>query len=503
MPETPTEIPVSPTAALSASSSFRADEILRSKLSSEESRVSSVFHSLPPKIPGEKEPFKKFDEKEPSAALSPNLPQIRPPAFSPLVNLKHITPFEHNEKPLFRARQASEPPPKLDVKPTRSPSTPSPVSPPSQQKTVQKAQSVSSPTNNPFSAYSWDSWAKPVFVRGPGVLDSQTENGFASGGKMSQSSNSYPPAPPPILYYDPFLGQYVSTPGYHTVGRYSQGLGRRQRSKRHNQRHKSVGHYSTYEKTRSTSCLPTYAVESVSERQYPMTENRIGDVIQYQQATPHLMRSATPQMPVQLRQSYRNDNEMRVNKKVHMVSSGTDDTPIQLVDTLSPRRESINFNNIRSDNAELLESISPVYIPSTAEAARPDVSLVKPPDDQIRYTSDVVRSLNRQAFKMGQRQSKEGVLSPRDHYLEVVNGSARPKARENFGYSKVSLNGAEKRPGVMDLVKRYSQFEEDAYAPRARNSRPAMDNVNNMEDSVEILSDLSYNEAVGRKPYAR
>ncbi|KAL5963849.1 hypothetical protein TSMEX_008423 [Taenia solium] len=503
MSGTPTEKSLSPTVALSASSSFRADDILRSKLSTEQNTVPSVFHSLPSKVPGEKEPPKLPDEKEPPVAMSPSLPQIRPPAFCPLVNLKHITPFEHSEKPLFRARQASEPPIRLDTKAARPPSPPSPTLPSDRQKKVSNAQSASSLTYNPLSAYSWDSWAKPVFVRGPGFIDTQAENGNGSENKQSQSSNSHPPAPPPILYYDPFLGQYVSTPAYHTVGRYSQGLSRHQRSKRQHRRHKSVGHYSTYNTSRSTSCLSTYAPEMGLERQYPLIEHRVGGVVQYQQPQPPPPRAMTPQRAVQLRQNYRNEDEMRLNKKVHLVSSGTDDTPIQLVDTLSPGRQSNNYDNIKIGNAELLESISPVYIPSTMEVSRPDPVPIKSPEDQIRYTSDVVRSLNRQAFKMGQRQSKEGVLSPRDHYLEVVNGSARPKEREKFVFPKSSLNGGEKRPGVMDLVKKYSQFEEDAYAPRMRNFRPAMDTTNNDRDSVEISSDASYNEPVTRKSHAR
>lgn len=504
MSATPTEEPLSQPAALSASSSFRADDILRSKLSTEASTVPSVFHSLPPKVPGEKEPPKLPDDKELPAVMSPSLPQIRPPAFSPLVNLKHITPFEHSEKPLFRARQASEPPPRLDTKAARSPSPPSPTLRSDNQKTVPKAQSASSSTYNPFSAYSWDSWAKPVFVKGPGFIDTQGENGFGPENKQSQPSNSYPPAPPPILYYDPFLGQYVSTPGYHTVGRHSQGLCRHQRSRRQNQRHKSVGHYSTYGTSRSISCLPAYEPEMVSERQYPLNEPRIGDMVQYQRPESSLPRSMTPQRAVQLRQNYRSENEVRLNKKVHMISSGTDDTPIQLVDTMSPRRQSNNYDSLKSESAEMLESISPVYIPSTMEVSRPDSIPVKSPEDQIRYTSDVVRTLNRQAFKMGQRQSKEGVLSPRDHYLEVVNGPERPKEREKFAFPKSSLNGGEKRLGVMDLVKRYSQFEEDAHTPRTRNSKPVMDttNNNNNRDSVEISSDVSYDGAVGRKSYA-
>ncbi|EUB55291.1 hypothetical protein ECG_09229 [Echinococcus granulosus] len=494
MSGSPTETPLSAKVTLLSSSSFRADDILRSKLSTQENTVPPVFHSLPPKFPS---------DKEPPITMSPSLPQIRPPAFSPLVNIKHITPFEHNKKPLFRARQASEPPPTLDVKAARSPSPPSPVLSPSRQKPVPKAQSASSVVYNPLSSYSWDSWAKPVFVRGPGFLDTPAENGSVLENKQSQPQDPYPPAPPPILYYDPFLGQYVATPGYHTVGRYSQTLGRRQPSRRQHQQHRSVGHYSTCRTNRSTSCLSTYAPDSMSGRQYPLDEHLIGNVVPYQQAQAPIPRSATPQRTVPLRPNYRNESEMRLDKKTYLVSSGTDDIPIQLVDTLSPRKQSYNFNNIRSDNADPLESISQVYIPPTMVVSRPSTIPVKSSDDPIRYTSDVVRSLNRQTFKMGQRQSKEGALSPRDHYLEVVNGPSHPRVSEKYVFPNSSLNGGERRPGVMDLVKKYSQYEEAAYEPQMRNPRRVMDSRNNVEDFAAISSNMSYNEAMARKPYIR
>ena len=466
-------------AAAATASSFRADDILRSKLSVDENLSHPGINSPPPKI--------DF-EKETPASRPSYLPQIRPPAFSPVVNLKHITPFEHSEKPVFRSRLSSLPPPRASSKPAR-PNWSSPSAlPVNQEKIPQQSRPSKTQVYNSPNIYSWDSWERPVFSRAPGCLSLQTLDRVLMNDHQLRSPSmppSQPVMPPPMLYYDPYSGQYLPVLDYTSKRRYSQSLGRRHPSRSHShQSRKSVGMYSTYDRNRSSSSMFTYTPEPLIERHVtvtvqprPESQLQTGNSRQYLQPT--------PQTSTKLRQDYRYEDEMQMSPRRQLVSRGTDDTP---VDSFSPSIES----KINPVNGRVVEAITPVYIPPTMEVRRPENNIKSPPENTpIRYTSDVVRSLNRQAFKMGRRNSSEG---PRDHYLQVINKSTHPVASEKTALSNGKLSSCEKRPSVADLVKKFQQplqQEEEVYTPQTNYYRAPVNSQLPIGDSIEISGDVS------------
>nr|CDS26979.1 expressed protein [Hymenolepis microstoma] len=481
-----------PSTNVLSSDSFRADDILRSKLSTEESfTLPPLLQSLAPKLPPEK--------GTPTTLKSPNFPQIIPPAFSPVVSLKHITPFEHAEKPMFRTRQSSAPPPRSDSTTRRSPSPPQ-NPPPERQKMHPHSMPI------PRSTYSWDSWERPQFQRVPGCLpfsgDSLPENREMNGYQPSKNGNIEQQPSLLTLYYDFSTGQYIPGPDYRTHGRYATIGGYRHRSRRHhhnnrsveNYSNRSVGNYSTYDHARSASLMSGHTPEQV----YPAVEQGSRGVIQFQQPTmySYVVQTPTFSMPTSPRdqQMYHPMVESMhhaYSGKKHLVSSGTDDTPIQVDETIerTPRRPAkLRSISVAPVNATYVESSPPVFVPQTmvyrhiSQPPPQPLAPIKPDQEEhpIRYTSDVVRSINRQAFKIGQKGSIDGALSPRDHYLEVIsNGVSKPSMRETSECPKGRLNSeSESKPSVKDLVKKFSrQSADDVFVRNSRND------FNNKEES--------------------
>ncbi|KAM3184301.1 hypothetical protein ACTXT7_008614 [Hymenolepis weldensis] len=494
-----------PSVTVLSSDSFRADDILRSKLSTEESfPLPTLLQSLPSKLPPEKE--------TPTTLKPPNLPQILPPAFSPVVSLKHITPFEHAEKPMFRARQSSAPPPRVESKTRRSPSPASQNTPPERLKKQEEKKISNSMSQSyyPHSTYSWDSWERPQFHRVPGCLPFSDgvllENRGMNGYPPSKNGNMEQPQPPPTLYYDSNTGQYIPGPDYRTLGRYATTGNRRHRSRRHHQNHRSVGNYSTYDHTRSASLISS----RTPEPPYPVMDQGYRGHVQLQQPImyPYVIQARPPIMPTspRVQQTYQPMEEsmhQTYNDRKHLVSSGTDDSPMQVVETIggTPRRpNNIHSVNVAPVNTAYVETIPPVFIPQTvvyrniAQPPQPPAPVKLGQEEQpIRYTSDVVRSINRQAFKIGQKGVREGELSPRDHYLEVIsNGAPKPTMRERTEYPGGRLNdGGERRLSVKDLVKKFSiQSDDDVFVRNPRNdfnNKEESRNGNYVEDGVYHL----------------
>ncbi|VDO06732.1 unnamed protein product [Rodentolepis nana] len=472
-----------PSVNVLSSDSFRADDILRSKLSTDESlTLPALLQSLPPKLPPEK--------GTPTTLKSPNFPQIIPPAFSPVVSLKHITPFERAEKPMFRARRLSAPPPRLDSNARKSPSPPHNAPPERQEKPDEKKHANSmSQSYHPFSTYSWDSWERPQFQRVPGCLP------FSDGALLeNRGMNGYQPSKngdigqqrPPTLYYDYYTGQYIPGPDFQTHGRYATTGRYRRRSRKHHHNHRSVGNYSTYDHARSASLMSGHTPEQA----YPVMEQEFRGDIQLQQPLmhPHFVHTRPSIMPLsprvqQIYQPMVESMHPAYSAKKQLVSSGTDDTPMQVVETIgrTPRRPSkIRPINVAPVNTAYLESVPPIFVPQTMvyrHVSQPPSQTLAPirqvqEEQPLRYTSDVVRSINRQAFKIGQKGSRDGALSPRDHYLEVIsNGVPKPTAREIPEYPKGRLNGGDERKiSVKDLVKKFSvQSDDDVFVRNSRN----------------------------------
>ncbi|VDD82808.1 unnamed protein product [Mesocestoides corti] len=510
-------------------SNFRADELLRSKMSTDDASLLPMV-SQPRQVPQEHE--------SPGPTLQTNQPQlssqIRPPTFSPLVNLKHMTPFEHNERPQFRVRQSSAPPPRRQERESSSSPSPSPVIQSARQENIEKPRPlrVSQLFQQP-PAYSWDGWEQPAFVQVPVKYDGrprlampqipskngrsatpdgvllengrkpsyagiQSRQGAQPSANIGEESYYVPPLPPPLLYYDPYSGQYVAAPtipsGYDIVGRHAHTLNRRHRRKSHHHHkrsctpHMDIANYSTYNPTKpfSTSVPPSEA--SFDYRSTLQTQP---------QATPEMQQQKVPAV---MSQNDRFEDEIRVTQKKRLISSGTTDTPSHRVETLNSKRNSV------------LTPITPVSIPQTMfsnqNPNRLSAEILSPITDgnknQTRYTSDVVRSMNRMIFKMGRKESAEGMLSPKDSYQESLNITTRsPQA------PKVSSNGevqGARKLSVMELVKKYSQMGESGSSTGSTGRRHQLQecklpsrvpaDFSDPDDTAEILGDVSYTDDI-------